>query len=211
MRGKSMRLSNPGSPIATGRDGVSQNVKLAVLESRLDSAIAPAMQVMQETGLTHLQILEKLEDFPFKIKAPEMEAIFEKYTEDEKEALIVNLEPFMDRDPPVCGRSENLSRTYQRLRTMGYHHLYVMDSLPLVTGIITRKDVMEDSTKLKLGEKANRLNISLDDPSYLLTEMPYLPHRNQKKSTAFNNGQEDSGDDEDEEMTKEGDPGHIVV
>ena len=86
-----------------------------------------------------------------------MEAIFATYGDDEKENCILNLEPFMDRDPPVVCRTETLSRTYHQLRTMGYHHMFVMDTRPTVVGMITRKDLLEDTTKLKLAEKVLRV------------------------------------------------------
>ena len=85
----------------------------------------------------------------------EIEQIFATYTDEEQENYVLNLEPFMDRDPPVVCRTETLSRTYEQLRTMGYHHMFVMDTRPTVIGMITRKDLLEDTTKLKLAEKVS--------------------------------------------------------
>eukprot|EP00670_Eutreptiella_braarudii_P001902 CAMPEP_0174301656 /NCGR_PEP_ID=MMETSP0809-20121228/59169_1 /TAXON_ID=73025 ORGANISM="Eutreptiella gymnastica-like, Strain CCMP1594" /NCGR_SAMPLE_ID=MMETSP0809 /ASSEMBLY_ACC=CAM_ASM_000658 /LENGTH=1016 /DNA_ID=CAMNT_0015407439 /DNA_START=40 /DNA_END=3090 /DNA_ORIENTATION=+ len=167
-----------------------QSPRIAKMEQAMGTHLAPAVCVATEAGLTYQEIMQKLEEYPIKISKKEMEAIFATYGDDEKENCILNLEPFMDRDPPVVCRTETLSRTYHQLRTMGYHHMFVMDTRPTVVGMITRKDLLEDTTKLKLAEKANRFKMDLDDANFALTDLPFLPIEGMAKPSSFSYGKD---------------------
>ena len=53
----------------------------------------------------------------------------------------------------------SLARAYHLFRTMGLRYLLVGHAQPVVSGIITRKDLTEESIKLSIGKKVrNRYN-----------------------------------------------------
>ena len=63
----------------------------------------------------------------------------------------------MQRHPFITHADARVSRAYRIFRTMGLRHLYVTPDRPLVVGVMTRKDVIQENTSLTLGEKAERI------------------------------------------------------
>ena len=77
--------------------------------------------VLQE----RLTLLERLEQRPLKVRPKEdYERIVRSLTEEELESMM-DLRPFMQRNPFVVQADANLSRTYRLFRTMGLRHLFV--------------------------------------------------------------------------------------
>ena len=62
----------------------------------------------------------------------------------------LDLRPFMQCHPHVVPHEASLRRAYRLFRTMGLRHLFVTSRKPVVVGVITRKDIIIDSTKLRL-------------------------------------------------------------
>jgi chloride channel 7 len=72
-----------------------------------------------------LTLLERLEQRPLKVRPKEdYERIVRSLTEEELESMM-DLRPFMQRNPFVVQADANLSRTYRLFRTMGLRHLLV--------------------------------------------------------------------------------------
>lgn len=72
-----------------------------------------------------LTLLERLEQRPLKVRPKEdYERIVRSLTEEELESMM-DLRPFMQRNPFVVQADANLSRTYRLFRTMGLRHLFV--------------------------------------------------------------------------------------
>ncbi|KAK9864292.1 hypothetical protein WJX84_001598 [Apatococcus fuscideae] len=102
-----------------------------------------------------LKVLEKLEQIPLKIRAfVDQDQIFKDMTEEEMD-MHMDLRPYMQRVPFLVHANASLSRAYRLFRTMGLHTLYVGQAKPLVMGVITRKDIIEENAELVLGKKAH--------------------------------------------------------
>lgn len=52
-----------------------------------------------------------------------------------------------------------MSRAYRLFRAMGLRHLFVIPAEPKVIGVLTRKDVIKESSQLALGEKGNETEL----------------------------------------------------
>ena len=62
----------------------------------------------------------------------------------------------MQMHPYVIPEEATASRAYKLFRTMGLRHLLVGRAQPYVVGLVTRKDLCEDTAALYMGEKAAR-------------------------------------------------------
>lgn len=79
-----------------------------------------------------MRLLEKLENRPLKIRCKEdQETIIRSLSGSELE-LLVDLRPFMQRDPFIVPSDASLSRAYRLFRTMGLRHLFVCPPRPKV-------------------------------------------------------------------------------
>ena len=79
-----------------------------------------------------MRVLEKLENRPLKIRCKEdQETIIRSLSGLELE-LLVDLRPFMQRDPFIVPSDASLSRAYRLFRTMGLRHLFVCPPRPKV-------------------------------------------------------------------------------
>ena len=80
-----------------------------------------------------LNLLERLEQRPLKVRPKEdYERIVCGLSNAELESMI-DLRPFMQRNPFVIQADANLSRTYRLFRTMGLRHLFVGPPQPKVS------------------------------------------------------------------------------
>ena len=75
----------------------------------------------------------------------------------------MDLTRFMQRHPFIVHADARLSRAYRLFRTMGLRHLYVTPSKPQIVGVVTRKDLTEETAALTLGEKAADRSAMMDD------------------------------------------------
>lgn len=79
-----------------------------------------------------LQLLERLEQRPLKVRPKEdYERIVRGLSTADLECML-DLRPFMQRNPFVVQADANLSRTYRLFRTMGLRHLFVGPPQPKV-------------------------------------------------------------------------------
>ena len=79
-----------------------------------------------------MRLLEKLENRPLKIRCKEdQETIIRTLSGSELE-LLVDVRPFMQRDPFIVQSDASLSRAYRLFRTMGLRHLFVCPPQPKV-------------------------------------------------------------------------------
>lgn len=132
-------------------------------------------QVIYENAEDRDALLEKLKQIPF--KSPGVDQIASTLTTREME-LSIDLTNFMQRHPFIVHADARLSRAYRLFRTMGLRHMYITPSKPQIIGVVTRKDLVEESSALTLGEKA--ADLSYDE----LTEsergashdLPFLPY-----------------------------------
>ena len=72
------------------------------------------------------------------------------------EARLLDVGAFMQMHPYVIPEDATASRAYKLFRTMGLRHLLVGRAQPYVVGLVTRKDLCEDTAALYMGEKAAR-------------------------------------------------------
>lgn len=71
----------------------------------------------------------------------------------------LDVRPYMCTAPYSINESSSISRCYRFFRTMGLRHLIVLDNSHRVTGIVTRKDITENSLELRwrfFGESVDR-------------------------------------------------------
>ncbi|DBB10920.1 TPA: hypothetical protein ACH3X3_007381 [Trebouxia sp. C0006] len=138
--------------------------------------IPPAKSHIPTTQQERLTLLERLEQRPLKVRPKEdYERIVCSLTEEELESMM-DLRPFMQRNPFVVQADANLSRTYRLFRTMGLRHLFVGPPQPKVIGVVTRKDVAEANAKLALGRKAN-LGLTTNSDSLTRPDsLPFIPY-----------------------------------
>ena len=81
---------------------------------------------MQERG----RLLERLEQRPLKLRPKEdVERIIRGLSAAEED-LLMDLRPFMQRNPFVVQADASLSRAYRLFRTMGLRHLFVAPPQP---------------------------------------------------------------------------------
>lgn len=79
-----------------------------------------------------MQLLEKLENRPLKVRCKEdQEKIIRSLSGPELE-MLVDLRPFMQRNPFIVHADASLSRVYRLFRTMGLRHLFVCPPQPKV-------------------------------------------------------------------------------
>ena len=79
-----------------------------------------------------MNLLERLEQRPLKVRPKEdYERIVRGLSAADLESMI-DLRPFMQRNPFVVQADANLSRTYRLFRTMGLRHLFVSPPQPKV-------------------------------------------------------------------------------
>ena len=80
-----------------------------------------------------LHLLEKLEQRPLKLRPKdEQERVIRSLSAADME-MLVDLRPFMQRNPHVVQADASLSRAYRLFRTMGLRHLFVGPPQPQVS------------------------------------------------------------------------------
>ena len=85
--------------------------------------------VLQE----RLSLLERLEQRPLKVRPKEeYDRIVRGLSSADMECML-DLRPFMQRNPFVVQADASLSRTYRLFRTMGLRHLFVGPPQPKVS------------------------------------------------------------------------------
>ena len=77
--------------------------------------------------------------------------------ESERIDLWLDLSPFMQQNPFVLSPETSLARAYHLFRTMGLRHIFVGHSTPIISGIVTRKDLREENIKLQLSKKVKQV------------------------------------------------------
>lgn len=160
----------PGRPVLSAAGG-GADYAAAAAQQQLDER----QHVPRSQG-ERLQALEEMQQIPLKIRVREdQEAIIASLSPEDHEALL-DLRPFMQRSPYVVNEDASLSRGYRLFRTMGLRHMFVSPPHPLVSGMITRKDIITDNAKLALGRKANLGLVDSVEPSLLRRRLPYLPY-----------------------------------
>ena len=79
-----------------------------------------------------LNLLEKLEQRPLKLRPKdEQERVIRSLSPADLD-MLVDLRPFMQRNPHVVQADASLSRAYRLFRTMGLRHLFVGPPQPQV-------------------------------------------------------------------------------
>ena len=106
------------------------------------------------------ELLEKLKQIPF--KALSIEEVVTTLSREDMN-LVIDLAPLMQRHPFIVHADARLGRAYRLFRTMGLRHMYVTTSKPQIVGVVTRKDLVEESAALTLGEKAADFAAELED------------------------------------------------
>ena len=84
-------------------------------------------------------LLQKLEQFPLKIRVAEEEELILSSLEEAELEMVMDLRPFMQRTPFIIHSNASLARAYRLFRTMGLHHLFVGPPKPPIIGVLTRK------------------------------------------------------------------------
>ncbi|KAL4420464.1 hypothetical protein ABPG75_010120 [Micractinium tetrahymenae] len=59
---------------------------------------------------------------------------------------------------------------------MGLRHMFVTPPHPLVSGMVTRKDIITDNAKLALGRRANLGLADSQDAQVLRRRLPFIPY-----------------------------------
>ncbi|KAK9816592.1 hypothetical protein WJX72_002361 [[Myrmecia] bisecta] len=162
---------------------IRRNTLLRLIQHRVgffqpqpNGEIPPSRGHIPTTQKERLALLEKLEDRPLKLRPKDDQERIIRGLESLELEFLVDLRPFMQRNPFVVHADASLSRTYRLFRTMGLRHLFVGPPHPKVIGVVTRKDVAEANAKLALGRKAN---LGLTTPSERLVRqdtLPFIPY-----------------------------------
>ena len=93
----------------------------------LDSDQGPNSCGMQE----RLSLLERLEQRPLKVRREEQDALLRGLSSADLD-LLLDMRPFMQRNPCMVHSDASLSRAYRLFRTMGLRHLFVCQPQPKV-------------------------------------------------------------------------------
>ena len=78
-----------------------------------------------------LSLLERLEQRPLKVRREEQDQLLRGLTPAEQD-LLLDIRPFMQRNPCMVHSDASLSRAYRLFRTMGLRHLFVCQPHPRV-------------------------------------------------------------------------------
>ena len=97
-------------------------------------------------------LLDKLRQIPF--KSPHVAEVAASLSSVEMNSAWIDVTRLMQKHPYITHADARVSRAYRIFRTMGLRHLYVTPDRPLVVGVMTRKDVIQENTSLTLSEKA---------------------------------------------------------
>lgn len=159
----------PGGAVLA--NGSSADYAAAAAAAQLDEGShIPSSRAEQQ------QVLEEMQQIPLKIRVREdQEAILAGLSPSEFDALL-DLRPFMQRSPYIVNEDASLSRGYRLFRTMGLRHMFVSPPHPLVSGMVTRKDIITDNAKLALGRKANMGLADSQDAQVLRRRLPFIPY-----------------------------------
>ena len=166
---------NAGDPIEL-HGSITRNILLKMLTHRV-SMFDPEepREVLYENSEDRDALLEKLKQIPF--KSPGVEMIASTLSRREME-LSIDLTHFMQRHPFIVHADARLSRAYRLFRTMGLRHMYITPSKPQIIGVVTRKDLVEESAALTLGEKAADLSYEelTETERRASHDLPFLPY-----------------------------------
>ena len=80
-----------------------------------------------------MSLLEKLEQRPLKIRCKEDQEIIIRSLSGPELEMLIDLRPFMQRNPFIVHADASLSRAYRLFRTMGLRHLFVCPPQPKVS------------------------------------------------------------------------------
>ena len=78
-----------------------------------------------------LSLLERLEQRPLKVRREEQDALLRGLSSADLD-LLLDMRPFMQRNPCMVHSDASLSRAYRLFRTMGLRHLFVCQPQPKV-------------------------------------------------------------------------------
>ena len=120
-------------------------------------------------GRYHLQSV--LENIPFKVPK-EVKAFprHQQITDAEANEMMIDVTYFMNRHPYTISEDFPAVRAYRLFRQIGLRHLFVTRAQPAVVGILTRKDLIEESSQLALGEEAAK------QYQAMRPNLPYIPY-----------------------------------
>ena len=107
------------------------------------------------TQLDRYDLQSRLDNIPFKV-ADHVSDFPGQYqiTDHEAETMSIDFTYFMNRHPFMVTEDVPMARAYRLFRQIGLRHLLVTRAQPKVVGIITRKDLIEESAQLALAEEA---------------------------------------------------------
>jgi chloride channel 7 len=143
-------ISAAGDSGAEGGGGSGLRVRTA-----REAHLTPGVHHLPASQAARLDLEEKLEQLPFKVRTVRNDerAILCGLSEAEMR-MAIDLRPFMQRQPHVVSPDVSLARVYRLFRTLGLRHVFVGAQAPQVVGVLTRKDLIEEASELRLAEKA---------------------------------------------------------
>ena len=143
-------ISAAGDSGAEGGGGSGLRVRTA-----REAHLTPGVHHLPASQAARLDLEEKLEQLPFKVRTVRNDerAILCGLSEAEMR-MAIDLRPFMQRQPHVVSPDVSLARVYRLFRTLGLRHVFVGAQAPQVMGVLTRKDLIEEASELRLAEKA---------------------------------------------------------
>ena len=80
--------------------------------------------------------------------------VHQRISDKEASDMMIDFTYFMNRHPMTIAEDVPLARAYHIFRQIGLRHLFVTKAQPAVVGVITRKDLVEETAQLALGEEA---------------------------------------------------------
>ena len=178
--------SEPGSPIKERVPGEEGEGGLLRGRAGTAAGIGWAGHTLPASKIARLDLAEKLEQLPFKVRSPQDERAILRELSDADLRMAVDLRPFMQRQPHVVSPDVSLARVYRLFRTLGLRHIFVAARAPQVVGVLTRKDLIEEASELRLAEKEVELGDSwataagggsgggTSPPPPAATRVPYL-------------------------------------
>ena len=142
--------SAAGDSGAEGGGGSGLRVRTA-----REAHLTPGVHHLPASQAARLDLEEKLEQLPFKVRTvPKDERAILCGLSDAEMRMAIDLRPFMQRQPHVVSPDVSLARVYRLFRTLGLRHVFVGAQAPQVMGVLTRKDLIEEASELRLAEKA---------------------------------------------------------
>ena len=129
------------------------------------------------TQLDRYELQSRLDNIPYKV-AEHVEDFPATYriSDHEADTMSVDFTYFMNRHPFMVTEDVPMARAYRLFRQIGLRHLLVTRAQPAVVGIITRKDLIEETAQLAVAEEAANADKAAEAYKATRHGLPNIPY-----------------------------------